>query len=355
MFHILALRQPARTPLHTVGVVFSVLQLALLSGCGGSDSSIPPPPPPASIELFAGTTEAPPDPNSGGRPCCIVDGRGSNAVFAALGLMAADSAGTLYVSDGSQWIRKVTPAADVTTLAQMDGGSTGIATDGVNVFAGEWFLPCISPPISGPGSPGCPAFQDKLWKIAPDGTRTRVADVYHAFGITRDASGSIWWVDNNGMHRIAPSGEIKTIPTSANFNNLWGGIAVDGAGTAYVASGINHVIYRINAAGETSLLAGSVGVPGDADGTGSAARFNAPNGVKVDAFGNVYVADQLNNLIRKITPQGSVTTVAGTRGGQGFVQGPLPGVLVRPADMQIVGNDMYIDMYKGIAVIRNLP
>jgi streptogramin lyase len=88
------------------------------------------------------------------------------------------------------------------------------------------------------------------------------------------------------------------------------GIAVDASGNVYVADNGNNLIRKITPAGVVSTFAGS-GSPGYADGTtGTQASFNSPNGIAVDANGNIYVADTYNNLVRKITPGGAVSTLA---------------------------------------------
>ena len=102
-------------------------------------------------------------------------------------------------------------------------------------------------------------------------------------------------------------------------------MAVDSAGNVYVADTDNHTIRKITPAGVVTTLAGSAGVLGSADGTGSAARFCDPDGVAVDSAGNVYVADTDNHTIRKITA-GVVTTwpAAGSTGsadGTGSARG----------------------------------
>jgi sugar lactone lactonase YvrE len=107
---------------------------------------------------------------------------------------------------------------------------------------------------------------------------------------------------------------------SARFNYPTG-LAYDPAGNLYIADTGNHAIRKLTPAGVVSTLAGSPGLSGSADGIGAAARFNGPEGVAVDAAGTVYVADTGNYTIRKITPTGLVTTLAGQAGQPGTTDG----------------------------------
>jgi alpha-tubulin suppressor-like RCC1 family protein/chitodextrinase len=107
---------------------------------------------------------------------------------------------------------------------------------------------------------------------------------------------------------------------SARFANP-NGLAVDTAGNVYVADTNNHMIRKVTSAGQVTTLAGMAGIPGSANGNGTNAQFNGPTGVAVDRSGNVFVADQFNQTIRKIAPNGDVTTVAGTDGVPGNVDG----------------------------------
>lgn len=155
-----------------------------------------------------------------------------------------------------------------------------------------------------------------------DGTalQARFAD---PFGIALDSAGNVYVADagdNNRIRKITPDGQVSTLAggtegfkdgtgSAAAFNTP-SALAVDSAGNLYVADTGNHAIRKITPAGLVTTLAGD-GTAGYADGGAAAARFNGPCGVAVDAQGNVYVADTYNDRIRRITPDGQVKTVTG--------------------------------------------
>jgi len=116
------------------------------------------------------------------------------------------------------------------------------------------------------------------------------------------------------------NGYLDGVGNAARFN-LALSIATDSSGNIYVADSNNNVIREVTAAGVVSTFAGAAGISGSLDGLASSARFNGPRGVAVDGSGNVYVADTGNNTIRKITPSGFVTTPAGLAGSAGDVDG----------------------------------
>ncbi|HVU18450.1 MAG TPA: FG-GAP-like repeat-containing protein [Candidatus Didemnitutus sp.] len=120
--------------------------------------------------------------------------------------------------------------------------------------------------------------------------------------------------------KAGTSGSTNATGTSARFNGP-NGIAIDSLGNTYVADKANHLIRMITSAGVVTTLAGTAGTSGTADGTGAAARFNSPSGIAVDTMGNLYVADTGNHTIRLIAPGGVVTTLAGTAGLPGVVDG----------------------------------
>ena len=150
------------------------------------------------------------------------------------------------------------------------------------------------------------------------------------------------------------SGNTDGTGAAASFNRPYG-VATDSSGNVYVADTNNHTIRKITPAGVVTTVAGSAGVRGSADGTGAAASFNNPYGVATDSSGNVYVADTSNHTIRKITPAGVVTTLAGSAGVIGFVPGDLPGVLNSPYGVALFCSTLYATSSNAIVQVTNVP
>ena len=115
-------------------------------------------------------------------------------------------------------------------------------------------------------------------------------------------------------------GSVDGSGLSARFNRP-AGLAVDSVGNVYIADQSNNTIRKVTNSGVVTTLAGLAGSQGSANGTGNAARFDKPQGVAVDTAGNVYVADSNNQTIRKITGNGVVTTLAGLAGTPGSADG----------------------------------
>ncbi len=276
------------------------------------------------------------------------DGPGSAARFNNPTAVATDSGGNVFVADNNNHtIRKITSAGVVTTLAGLAGligsadgaGSTarfngphGVATDsGGNVYVSDQFnrtirkitpvgvVTTLAGAVAQPGS------------ADGTGSAARFADPR---GTATDSSGNVYVADqfNFTIRKITPAGLVTTLAGTARFSgnadgtgssarfNSPQGVAVDSGGNVYVGDQFNNTIRKITPAGRVTTLAG-LATSGSADGTGSAARFDSPNGVAIDSGGNLYVADQSNYTIRKITPAGLVTTVAGSVGGPGFADG----------------------------------
>lgn len=259
--------------------------------------------------------------------------------------------GNFYVADlGNYLIRQITPAGVVSTLAGT--GSPGTTTVGK--------VTAVS--FSGPTAIAAtqngfldvtdgnqvkqiellqPINESYVYFVAggniPGGAlgNGNTASFNSPYGLAVDAKGKTYVADTgDGFIReispISPDGGTVIAFAGMGIGKANGpvatasfgypeGIAFDAAGNMYVADSANNLIRKINTAGSVSTFAGS-GATGALDGTGTGASFNNPNGVVVDASGNVYVSDSSNNMIRKITPAGVVTTIAGN-GTKGSANG----------------------------------
>jgi sugar lactone lactonase YvrE len=176
--------------------------------------------------------------------------------------------------------------------------------------------------LTGDGSPG---FNDGALNQA------RFAD---PFGIVVDSKGNVYVSDageNNRIRKITPDGIVATIAggeegfqdgqgASARFNTP-SALALDAQDNLYVADTGNNAIRKVTPDGTVTTIAGG-GPAGFQDGPAREARFNAPVGVAVDGKGNVYVADTYNDRIRKVTTEGQVTTIAGGTASPGYLDGP---------------------------------
>ncbi len=265
----------------------------------------------------------------------FVDGLGTAAQFSQPHTVAVDPDGNVYVADmNNHAIRKITPNGEVTLFAggtqgDADGGGAdaqfnypyGVATDeDGNVYVAD-------------------THNHKVRKITPAGVVTTLAgstggsadgagadaQFYYLTGITVGEDGNIYVADkdNHKIRKVTPAGVVTTLAGStsgfadgtgseAQFSQPYT-VAVDSDGNVYAADAGNHRIRKITQSGVVTTLAGES--QGDADGTGAAAQFNYPYGVATDTDGNVYVADTHNHKVKKVTPAGVVTTVAGTTGG----------------------------------------
>ena len=187
-----------------------------------------------------------------------------------------------------------------------------------------------------PTQGSCPTVNDGIVTTLIGGTGVAFADgngttarVYHPAGLAVDSSGNLYVADtyNHRIRKITPASDVTTVAGSgtATFADGTGaaasfcfpeGVAVDSSGNLYVADAYNHLIRKITPAGVVTTLAGSSS-SGYADGTGVAASFNQPHGVATDSFGNIYIGDYYNHRIRQVSPAGVVTTLAGNVTGIG--------------------------------------
>ncbi|MBD1210771.1 MAG: putative Ig domain-containing protein, partial [Ignavibacteria bacterium] len=246
------------------------------------------------------------------------DRNGGEAQFSLPFGIATDAMGNIYVADtGNNRIRKISPSGAVSTFAgsgiagYVDGGATvcqfknpfGVALDSMgNVYVAD----------NG---------NQRIRKISVGGVVTTIASGLFPVGLAIDKAGNIYVSDwlNDKISKINPAGVVTTLAggsgsgyadgtgSSAKFNSP-AGLALDGAGNIYTAENNNSRIRKITPLGVVTTIAGSA-VGGLADGIGLNAQFSGPHGIAIDGTGNIYVTERGTNSIRKITPEGAVTTI----------------------------------------------
>jgi len=287
----------------------------------------------------------------GGKPGSR-NGTGTSARFDHPEGVAVDEARNVFVADtANSTVRKVTVAGVSTTFAG-DPSATGVANgigsaalfqnpEGVtvdengNVYVadtGNHTIRKITPDrlvTTLAGSAGNDGSTD-----SPSGPGS-AARFHFPTGLALDSDGNLFVADtgNSTIRKITSAGAVSTFAglagnigstndtgSAARFHSPQG-VAVDGDGNVFVADTGNHLIRKITSDGIVSTLAGQAGSVGSTDANGGSARFNSPEGIAVDDDGNVFVADTGNFTIRKINPAGEVSTIGGNVGIEGGVDG----------------------------------
>jgi len=297
------------------------------------------------------------------------DGAGSDARFSSPSGIALEPAGTFVVSD-SRSVRRMTAAGAVTTLAGETDAPIGHA-DGAGPDA-RFSYPAALASDSHGNLFVADSDNNVIRKVAPSGATTTFAGVKGdcAFvdgppavarfcfpsGIAIDASDNVYVSDtwNGAVRKLTPDGVVTTLAggslcescdgtgRAAGFYAPWG-LTVDAAGNVWVADSYNHTIRRITPSGVVTTVAGTAGNLGYADGTGGAARFYYPSGVAADRHGNVYVAEFESGRIRKVTGDGVVTTLFGPH-------------IMRPVGIQVDGSgNVYLSGYTSNGILKVAP
>jgi gliding motility-associated-like protein len=265
----------------------------------------------------------------------FVNAKGTAASFSSPNGLVIDADGNIYVADmNNHVIRKITQNGNVTTFA--GSGKLGNA-DGQGTLAS--FNAPTSLTIDATGNIYVvDEFNNNIRKIDVNGAVTTLAGSGFAgyadglgkaasfslpYGITIDVTGDLYVTDiqNYRIRKITPQGLVSTFAGNGNDQNKDGtsltssfsdayGIIADAANNIYVYSGSQ--LRKITPAGVVTTIAGGIAAGKPFDGVGSDVRFNRITALARDGSGNMYFTDTYNNLLRKITPAGEVTTIAGT-------------------------------------------
>lgn len=334
------------------------------------------------------------------------DGPGTSARFRSLLGIQVDEARNLYVCDNTNHnIRKITPEGVVTTFAgeasnddfsELVAPTTLIAGSKLHILDNIHLRTFENGQLNsilllGGGTKHCMAQDSRgnfyiadtikhtILKVSNDQVSIYAganqagsnngslldARFNQPWGLAVDSQDNLYVSDfgNHTIRRISTTGIVTTFagtPQFAGYIDAQGGAArfwsplnltMDRNDNLYVSDSWAHSIRKITPAGQVTTLAGDHTLdPGNTDGT--SARFAFPQGLTVDALGNVYVADTGNNLIRKITPSGTVSTMAGNRTEAVAEVGALPGSLVMPQDLTFTSQgDLLVSLKKGVVQI----
>ncbi|MFE7671692.1 RICIN domain-containing protein [Streptomyces albidoflavus] len=275
------------------------------------------------------------------------DGPAVDAELSGAYDVMVDGTGVLHISDrDNHRIRKVTPDGTISTV--VGSGTAGPEGDGG---------PAVSAQLNSPrgiasDSAGALYIADssnhRVRKVTPDGTISTVAGtgtrgsdgdggpataarLNRPFGVVVDADGVLYIADqgNHRVRKVTPDGKISTFagtgaggfsgdggPATSSRLQAPMGLALDGSGTLYIADTHNHRVRKVTADGCISTVAGTgtgTGTGGDGDGgPATAAQLRGPMALTLDSTGTLYIADTSNHRIRKVTPDGTISAVAGT-------------------------------------------
>jgi sugar lactone lactonase YvrE len=277
------------------------------------------------------------------------DGVGTGARFSVPGHLASDGAGHVFVAQGTTVREATVSTAQITTVPTISGTfgiATGVATDGTNLYVSDRQQSVIYKVNIASGAASVLA-GTKFSAVEADGTGTAAA--FHLpWGLSLDPSGNPLYVGDCGGDTIrrvdVQTGVVTTIAgTAETLGNVDGtgtaaqffcpsSLALDGAGNLYIGDSNNDTIRKMVVSSRAvTTIAGTPGGYGSVDGTGPAASFEGPTQLAVDAAGILYVTDYAGT-VRRIDPSTQVvTTLVGMPDHHSVIPGLLPAELNNPA------------------------
>jgi len=279
--------------------------------------------------------------------------------------VAVDAAGNLYIADstssysgGNNRIRKVSPSGIISTVA--GNGTAGFSGDGGLATNASLNVPSGIAVDAADNLYIADARNNRVRRVAPSGIISTVAGGGSGFpggngpatsaslswpsSVAVDAAGNLYITDqgNGRIRKVSPSGMISTAAGSgqggftgdggpATLASLWRptGVAVDAAGSLYIADQLNNRIRAVSPSGIISTVAGNGTVGSSGDGlSATSASLAGPRGVAVDAGGNLYIADTGNNRVRRVLLAAGQISAAGVTNAASFAAGLTPGSIV---------------------------
>lgn len=311
------------------------LLLTLLAACGSGSTPAPTPEPlPPKVEPRIGFSLV-----AGGvwSDKGAVDGPLAVAKFNWPGNLGFDAAGNLYIADtGNHTIRKLSPDGVVSTVAGKAGDTNGpnslLSIEGMAVDAAGNLYVTNGDQLQKVGANG------KLVTLATGGKADTPLDgplgsarFFNISSLAADTAGNLYLPDQSVIRKITPAGMVSTLAgrigafgtrdgvgSAAEFFSP-GYLTVDAQGNVYVVDGF--AIRKITPAGAVTTLAGQSSQRGTADGAGAQARFLLPTAISVDGDGVIYVADDDGGVVRRVSPTGEVRTIAGAFDAYGSANG----------------------------------